>query len=298
LTANSGTKRLSFGQHVLDLITLTRPAVVLLLLLTALTGLVVGAGAWPSFHLAFWTLLGGGLAAGGAQAVNQYMDRDIDRLMVRTANRPIPAGRLAPSQGLAWGLFLCVLSLFILAGMVNWLAAGVALMGILYYDIIYTLLLKRTSVQNIVIGGGAGAMAPVVGVVAAASRLNLAALFLFTVVFLWTPPHFWALALVRLQDYRSANIPVMPVARGEKCTRNQIMIYTIALIVVTLLPAFVKATGLIYLAAAPVLGAALLYVGWRLWQKGGNEFAGRLYRVSNLYLGLLFIALVTDVVVK
>ncbi len=291
-------KLASFRQYARDLLTLTRPVVVLLLLLTAFAAMVIGAGTWPKLGLALWTLLGGALAAGGAQAVNQFVDRDIDRLMVRTAKRPIPAGRLSPAEGLAWGLSLCVISLYILAGLVNWLAALMTLIGIIYYVLIYTLLLKRTSAQNIVIGGGAGAMAPVVGLVAASGRLELWALFLFAIVFFWTPPHFWALALVRLRDYTKANIPMMPVVRGEEFTRRQIMVYAVALLVFSLLPAIFRISGWIYLVFALILGGFLVYSAGLLWRKGANKYAWRLYRVSSLYLAFLFVAMMADVLVK
>ncbi len=290
--------RVPVRQYGRDLLTLTRPIVVVLLVGTAFAAMVIGKRGWPGFALAFWTLLGGALAAGGAQAVNQFVDRDIDRLMARTARRPIPAGRLTPAEGLAWGLSLCILSIYILAGWVNWLAALMTLVGIIYYVLIYTLLLKRTSVQNIVIGGGAGAMAPVVGLVAASGRLDLWAVFLFAVVFLWTPPHFWALALVRLKDYTSANIPMMPVVRGEQFTRTQIMIYAACLLLVTLLPAFAGVTGAIYLIAVLILGGILMYACWLVWRKGANKFAWRLYRVSSLYLAFLFFALMMDTLVR
>ncbi|HTX92706.1 MAG TPA: heme o synthase, partial [Anaerolineales bacterium] len=247
-------KPASGRQYLKDLLTLTRPVVVLLLLVTAFSAMVIGGKAWPNPLLALWTLLGGGLAAGGAQAVNQYVDRDIDKLMARTAKRPIPAGRLFPAEGLAWGLSLCIISIYLLAGLVNWLAALVTLGGIVYYVLIYTLLLKRTSVQNIVIGGGAGAMAPVVGLVAVTGRLDLWAVFLFAIVFLWTPPHFWALAIVRLKDYTTAKIPMMPVARGLEFTRGQIMLYASILLPVTFLPTLLGIAGYIYLASAVLLG--------------------------------------------
>ncbi len=288
----------SVRRYLSDLLTLTRPVVVLLLLLTALVAMVIGAGTWPKLPVVIWTLLGGGLAAGGAQAVNQYVDRDIDKLMARTAGRPIPTGRLSPAEGLAFGLSLSIASLYILAGLVNWLAALLTLVGIIYYVLIYTLLLKRTSVQNIVVGGGAGAMAPVVGLVAASGRLTLWALFLFAIVFLWTPPHFWALALVRLRDYTKASVPMMPVVRGEEYTRRQIMIYAICLIAVTFLPAVIGATGWFYLFWAVILGSSLVYSAWLVWQKGANRFAWRLYRVSSLYLAFLFVAMMIDILIR
>lgn len=299
-SAGEATKPASISarQYARDLLALTRPVVVLLLLVTSLAGMFVAAGGWPEPGLVFWTLLGGGLAAGGAQAINQYVDRDIDPLMERTAKRPIPAGRLSPAEGLAWGLLLSVVSLFILAGQVNWLAALLALAGIIYYVLVYTLALKRTSVQNIVIGGGAGALAPVVGAAAVAGRLDLWSLFLFAIVFFWTPPHFWALALVRLRDYARAKIPVMPVARGEGVTRVQIMYYTVTLLAVSLAPAFLGMTGIVYPVAAIFLGAALFWAAWLVWRKGTNKLAWRLYRHSSLYLAFLFVALVVDVLVR
>ncbi|NPV77797.1 MAG: protoheme IX farnesyltransferase [Anaerolineae bacterium] len=287
----------STWQRIRDLLSMTRPVVTLLLLVTAFGGLVLGSGGWPAPGLTVWTLLGGALAAGGAQAVNQYVDRDIDLLMKRTAKRPIPSGRLKPAQGLAWGLLLCTLSVFILAGLVNGLAALLTLAGILYYVVIYTLLLKRTSVQNIVIGGGAGAMAPVVGWAAATGRLGLPALYLFLVVFMWTPPHFWALALVRFQDYSRAGVPMMPVVRGEQVTRAQILWYSLGLLVITFLPTLFGMMGLLYLAVAVLLGLFLLYAVWKVWKLGGNQNAWRLYRVSSMYLAFLFMAMMLDVLV-
>ena len=292
--SQSTTSPIKLKQYLRDLLTLTRPVVVLLLLVTAFAAMVVGKQAWPGFNLAFWALLGGGMAAGGAQAVNQFVDRDIDQLMLRTAKRPIPAGRLSPAEGLAWGLSLCIVSVYILAGFVNWLAALMTLVGILYYVIIYTLLLKRTSVQNIVIGGGAGAMAPVVGLVAVTGRLDLWALLLFGIVFFWTPPHFWALALVRLRDYTAAKIPVMPVVKGIEFTRIQIMIYTVCLLVITLLPFVFGVAGIIYLIAAILLNAVLVVVAWLVWRKGTNKLAWQLYRVSSIYLAFLFFAMMAD----
>ncbi len=286
------------GQYLRDLLTMTRPIVVLLLLVTAFGGMVIGGKALPTFSLAFWTLFGGGMAAGGAQAVNQFIDRDIDQLMLRTAKRPIPGGRLSPAEGLAWGLCLCIISIYLLAGFVNWLAALMTLVGIIYYVFVYTLMLKRTSVQNIVIGGGAGAMAPVVGLVAVTGRLDLWALFLFAIVFFWTPPHFWALALVRLRDYTAARIPVMPVIKGAEFTRTQIMIYTILLLVITLFPFIFGVAGVVYLIAAIVLNLGLLYVSWMVWRKGTNKLAWLLYRVSSMYLAILFFAMVTDKLIR
>jgi protoheme IX farnesyltransferase len=211
-------------QRVRDLLTLTRPIVVLLLLVTAYAGMVVGARAFPSLSLTFWTLLGGAMAAGGAQAINQYIDRDIDGLMQRTARRPLPSGRMTPAEGLAFGLALCMASFYVVAGFVNLLAGLLVLAGILYYVFLYSLFLKRSTAQNIVIGGGAGAIPPLVGWAAAAGHLNIPALFLFAIIFFWTPPHFWALALVRRKDYERAGVPMLPVVLGERVTRLQIFL--------------------------------------------------------------------------
>jgi len=290
--------KIEAGQRARDLVTLTRPVVVLLLLVTAYAGMVVGVRAWPSFRLAFWTLLGGALAAGGAQAINQYVDRDIDQVMQRTARRPIPSGRMTPAEGLAWGLALCVASLYVVAGFVNGLAALLVLAGIIYYVIIYTLALKRTSAQNIVIGGGAGALPPIVGWAAAAGRLDIPALFLFAIIFFWTPPHFWALALVRLKDYTRAGVPMLPVVRGEEFTRGQIMLYAVGLVAVTLLLPILGMAGAVYLVSAVVLGGWLLYAAWQVWKTGSNKVAWTMYRTSSMYLAFLFLALVADALLR
>jgi len=286
------------GQRAQDLLMLTRPIVVGLLLVTAYAGMVVGARAFPSLKLTFFTLLGGALAAGGAQAINQYVDRDIDRVMQRTSSRPIPSGRMTPAEGLAWGLALCAASLYVVAGFANGLAALLVLAGVIYYVIIYTLTLKRTSVQNIVIGGGAGALPPMVGWAAATGKLDMPALFLFAIIFFWTPPHFWALALVRLKDYSRAGVPMLPVVRGEEFTRGQIMLYAVGLVAVTLLLPILGMAGAIYIAAAVVLGGWLLLAAWHVWKQGGNKVAWTMYRTSSLYLALLFLALMVDALIR
>ncbi len=291
-------QKINLGQHSRDLFMMTRPVVVLLLLVTAYGGMVVGKQGIPSLNLTFWTLLGGALAAGGAQAINMFVDRDIDRLMQRTAKRPLPAGRLTPAEGLAWGLALCTISVYIVAGFVNGLAALLVLGGILYYVVVYTLVLKRTSAQNIVIGGGAGALPPMVGWAAAAGSLNLEALMLFVLVFLWTPPHFWALAIVRLKDYARAGVPMLPVVSGEAVTRRQILAYAIVLVIVSMLLPLLGMTGVLYLVSAALLGAWLLFSAWQVWRIEGNKVAWTLYRVSSLYLAFLFAALIADALIR
>ncbi len=285
-------------QRAQDLLMLTRPIVVLLLLVTAFAGMVVGARALPSPWLALWTLLGGALAAGGAQAVNQYLDREIDKLMQRTANRPIPSGRMTPAEGLAFGLALCVMSFYLVAGLVNLLAALLTLAGILYYVLIYSKILKHTTTNNIVIGGGAGALPPLVGWAAATGKLDLAAWLLFAVIFFWTPPHFWALALVRSKDYERAGVPMFPVIHGEYATYNQIMIYTIELVIVTLLLPIFGVAGLLYLVIALALGGGLIYAAWALRKHGGNKPAWNMYKYSSMYLAFLMIALMADALAR
>ena len=288
---------LDVKQRMRDFLTLTKPIVVLLLLVTTYAGMVVGGKAWPSLSLTFWTLLGGFMAAGGSSAINQYIDRELDRNMQRTQKRPLAARRMTPAEGLAFGLALSVLSFYVYAGFVNLLAAFLSLVGILYYVVLYSILLKKTTVQNIVIGGGAGAIPPLVGWAAATGSLNIPALFLFAIIFMWTPPHFWALAIVRKKDYSRAGVPMMPVVRGEKETRWQILIYTIELVAVTLLMPVFKFTGTIYLVSAVVLGLWLISTAWQVWRKTGNKIAWKMYRYSSMYLAFIFLALMLDAVV-
>jgi protoheme IX farnesyltransferase len=289
---------LDLRQRTKDFIILTKPIIVALLLATTLAGLVMGRGGPPPLSLTCWTLLGGALAAGGSSALNQYIDRELDRKMQRTSQRPLAAGRLTPAEGLAFGLALCIASYFVLACLVNLLAAVLSLAGIFYYVLLYSVLLKKATVQNIVIGGGAGAIPPLVGWAAAAGHLGLAPLILFVIIFIWTPPHFWALAIVRKKDYARAGVPMLPVVRGEEETRRQILIYTVLLVSVSLLLPLVGLAGAFYFAAAAALGAGLLYAAWRLWRVAGNKPAYQMYRWSSMYLLFIFAALVIDTLVK
>ena len=220
--ANDATEvvKLDFRQRVKDFFVLSKPLIVALLLVTTYSGLVAGSKAWPSASLTFWTLLGGTLAAAGSSALNQYIDRELDKNMQRTAKRPLADGRLTAAEGLSYGLALSLISYYVMAGYVNLLAALLSLAGIFYYVIFYSVLLKKATVQNIVIGGGAGAIPPMVGWAAATGHLGLAAWILFAIVFMWTPPHFWALAIVRMKDYEKAGVPMMPVVHGEVKTRE------------------------------------------------------------------------------
>jgi len=280
-----------------DLLLLTKPIIVALLLVTTYSGMVVGAKALPSLSLAFWTLLGGALAAGGSGAINQYIDRETDKRMTRTARRPIAAGRMTPAEGYAFGLALLVISFYLLAGFVNLLAALLALAGMIYYIVVYSIWLKHATVQNIVIGGGAGAIPPLVGWAAATGHLSIPALFLFAIIFMWTPPHFWALALVKQKDYARAGVPMLPVVRGERVTREQILIYTLELVGLTLLMSVLGMAGGFYTVSAIFLGAMLIYSAWKVWRVGGNKIAWQMYRYSSMYLAFLFVALVVDALV-
>lgn len=286
----------NWWQRTKDFLALSKPLIVGLLLITTYGGLVIGMHGWPSFSLTMWTLLGGALAAGGSSALNQYIDRELDRNMQRTAKRPLADGRLTDAEGLAFGLGLSLISYYILACFVNGLAALLSLAGIIYYVILYSVWLKKATVQNIVIGGGAGAIPPLVGYAAATGYLDWTAWILFAIIFLWTPPHFWALAIVRMKDYERAGVPMMPVIRGELETRRQILVYTIELVLITMLLPILNLAGTIYLVASLVLGGALIYAAWTVWKQGGNKVAWRMYKWSSTYLVFIFLAIMIDAV--
>jgi heme o synthase len=288
---------LPLGRRVKDFVILSKPIIVLLLLVTTYAGMVVGGHRIPSLALTAWTLLGGALAAGGASSLNQYIDRETDKDMQRTARRPLPDHRLHPAEGLAYGLGACLAAFFLLAGQVNLLAAVLSFAGMIYYVLIYSIWLKHVTVQNIVIGGGAGAIPPLVGWAAATGSLNILALFLFAIIFFWTPPHFWALALVRRKDYARGRVPMLPVVRGEAFTRKQIMIYTLELVGLTLLMPILHMAGTVYLISALALGLWLISTAWRVYKDGGNKTAWKMYRYSSMYLAFLMLALVIDVLI-
>jgi protoheme IX farnesyltransferase len=285
------------SQRIRDLFTLTKPIVVSLLLVTTFGGMVAGMKSFPPLWLTIWTLLGGALAAGGASALNQYIDRDLDKHMQRTANRPLAAGRMFPAEGLAFGLALSIFSFYLLAGLVNLMSAILSLVGIVYYVWLYSILLKRSTVQNIVIGGGAGAIPPMVGWAAATGNLSAAAWFMFAIIFFWTPPHFWALSIVRKKDYERAGIPMLPVVEGEKETRRQIWLYTLLLVAITLLMPLLDLAGTIFLISALILGLWLVGVARRVYKGEGNKIAWKMYRYSSMYLMFIFLALVVDALV-
>jgi protoheme IX farnesyltransferase len=282
----------------LDYVTLTKPRIMSLLLLTGAAGAFVGAGGIPAAGVFALTMLGLALACGGASALNHYLDRDIDRLMgARTERRPVASGRVAPERALEFGLALSALSFVLLDSFVNLPTALLALAGNLFYVLVYTRWLKRTTPQNIVIGGAAGAVPPLVGYAGASGHLGWAALVMFAVVFVWTPPHFWALALMIKEHYARANVPMLPVTRGERETAKQIVRYTAVLIAVTLAPVAFGTFGLAYGIAALVLGALFAWLALELRRTMERRAAVRLFHYSLLYLALLFVAMAFDTVI-
>jgi protoheme IX farnesyltransferase len=279
-------------QVVADYVELTKPRVQSLLLLTTITTMYVAGD--PSLGLVALTCLGGSLSAGGAGAVNHWYDRDIDAQMARTANRPVPAGRISPNAALGFGIALAALSFVELSLAVNVLSATLALCGFLGYVLVYTVWLKRSTPQNIVIGGAAGAVPPLVGWTAVTGQLDPTALYLFAIVFYWTPPHFWALSLLMKDEYARVGVPMMPVVRGEDETRRQILLYTGLLVVLTLLPVVFGFFGALYAAVALALGGLFLFHAVRLQRSAERRAALKTYLFSLLYLALLFVAMVAD----
>jgi heme o synthase len=280
---------------VRDYVTLTKPRIMSLLLLTALGAMFVGAEGAPPAGLVAATMVGLALACGGASSLNHFIDRDIDKLMgKRTRARPLAAERMPPERALEFGLTLSAFSFVLLASTVNVLTAALALVGNLFYVLVYTRWLKRSTPQNIVIGGAAGAVPTLVGWAAATGNLTLPALCLFLIVFLWTPPHFWALALLIRRDYEAAKIPMLPVVRGERETTRQILIYTVVLVAFTTTPFVWGPLGLAYLAAALLLGGGFLWLALALRRQTSPRRAAVLFHFSLLYLALLFVAMAVD----
>jgi protoheme IX farnesyltransferase len=279
-----------------DYVALTKPRIMSLLLLTGLCGMVVAARGLPSVWLVLATMVGLALACGGASVLNHVLDRDIDRLMgERTRSRPVAARRVSEQRALEFGLVLSAASFVVLAFAVNVLAATLALVGNAFYVLVYTRLLKRSTPQNIVVGGVAGAIPPLVGWAAATGRLTLGAVLLFLIVFLWTPPHFWALAILLREHYAAARVPMLPVVRGVRVTTRQIVYYSLALVLVTALPALAGTAGAAYLGAAAVLGAVFVALAVRLRVDATPRRASLLFHYSILYLALLFVAMAMDV---
>ena len=289
-------------------IALTKPRIIELLLVTTVPAMVLATrwvpgvdwGDWG--RLVAWTLIGGTLAAGSANAINCYLDRDIDGLMTRTRRRPLPAHQVAPERAVIFGVGLGIVSFFVMAWFVNLLAAFLTLLAIGFYVVVYTMLLKRTTPQNIVIGGAAGALPPVIGWAAVTGNVGIPALILFALVFYWTPPHFWALSLRIRKDYAAAGVPMLPVVRGIPETTRQIGLYTLLMVAISLILWPVGRMGLIYLGAAVGLGAVFIWQAYALWRRGASEEAStqgaiQLYRYSISYLSLLFLAIAVDALV-
>jgi protoheme IX farnesyltransferase len=301
--------RSSLSEQVRAYVALTKPRIIELLLVTTVPAMVLATREVPGLPmvdwawLAFWTLVCGTLAAGSANAINQYLERDIDELMTRTRRRPLPAHAVSPERAVVFGIVLGAVSVAVMAWTVNVLAAFLTLLAIGFYVVVYTLLLKRNTPQNIVIGGAAGALPPVIGWAAVTGNIGLPALLLFLVVFYWTPPHFWALALRIRGDYAAAGVPMLPVVRGIAETSRQIGLYTILLVALTVIFAIVAGMGPIYVVAAAVLGALFLWRAFVLWRQGtsaenSTAQAIRLYRYSISYLALLFAAVALDTVIR
>jgi protoheme IX farnesyltransferase len=281
-----------------DLVTLTKPRIISLLLVTTILPMFVARETPPAFALVLWTALGGYLMAGGANTINMWFDRDIDNVMGRTSRRPIPSGRISAGAALAFGVGLGAAAFAIFWLLVNPLAALLALAGLLFYVFVYTMWLKRSTPLNIVLGGAAGAFPPLVGWAAATGTVDLAAVYLFAIIFYWTPPHFWALALIKRADYARAGVPMLPVVRGERETKWQMLLYAIILVPLTLAPSVFGTFGALYAAAALLLGLRLVWYCIALLRAETIEpTAWRLYRFSLLYLALLFLAMAVDRVV-
>lgn len=278
-----------------DLVQLTKPRVISLLLLTAIAPMFITGQGLPAPLLVLTVLVGGYLMAGGANAINMWFDRDVDVVMSRTSSRPVAAGRLRPGVALLWGVTLGAVAFALLWRFANPLAAWLALAGLLFYVFVYTVWLKRWTPQNIVIGGAAGAFPPLVGWAAVTGQIDLAAIYLFAIIFYWTPPHFWALALIKREEYARAGIPMMPVVKGLHQTKVQMLAYTIMLVPLTMLPWLSGTQAGLYLLAAVLLGARLLWYCLTLLRESTlSGTALRMYKYSLLYLALLFVAMGVD----
>ena len=277
----------------LDYVRLTKPRVISLLLVVTVGAMMVAADGLPELTTLVVTVVGGYLAAGGAHSINQFADRDLDRHMTRTDARPVVNGRISPIRALVFGIALGLASFLLLGLLVNWLAAGLAMAGLVLYVGLYTAWLKRTTVHNIVIGGAAGAVPPLVGWAAVTGELGLTAWLMFAIVFYWTPPHFWALSLMLERDYARAGVPMLPVVRGERETRRQIVLWTLVMMGVSLLPAAAGVAGLTYLVVAALAGAIMLALAFRLDREGGR-WARHTFSYSLLYLVIIFVALGVD----
>ncbi|NBT21588.1 MAG: protoheme IX farnesyltransferase [Actinobacteria bacterium] len=279
-------------------IALTKPRIIELLLITTIPTMVLAAGGWPETSLVVWTVLGGALAAGGANAINMFIDRDIDGLMERTRNRPLVTGRISPRNALCFALVLEVAAFALLAWSSNVLAACLAISATLFYVFVYSMWLKRTSRQNIVIGGAAGAVPVLVGWAAVRNDVSWSAIVLFLVIFLWTPPHFWALAIRHADDYRAASVPMLPVVESAATTVRTMGWYSVAVVLASLALVPLNDMGVVYLVSAVVLGVAFVALTFGLGATPTQRAAMRVFSFSISYVTLLFIALTLDVLVR
>lgn len=278
-----------------DYYELTKPRVVMLIVFTAVVGMFLAVPGWPGLNALLFGTLGIGLAASSAAVFNHVLDARIDIHMLRTKARPLPQGRLSETSALRFATALCIVSMLMLWYLVNPLTAVLTFFSLIGYAVVYTVYLKRATPQNIVIGGAAGAAPPVLGWVAVTGELHSNALLLFLIIFVWTPPHFWALAIARKDEYAKVGIPMLPVTHGEAFTRLNILLYTILLLVVTVLPYLTGMSGLIYLATALVSGAWFLYLSVEMWRKPDNAgLPMRTFKYSITYLSILFGALLAD----
>ncbi len=288
------SRRSALAQYI----ALTKPGIILLLLVTTVPTMVLAEEGMPSIWLIVATIVGGSLAAGGAGAINSYVDREADTVMRRTSHRPVPTGSVEPRQALVFGLALGAAALVWLTALVNPLTAALAVGAMAFYVVVYTVWLKPATPQNIVIGGAAGAVPPLCGWAAVTGEIGWPALVLFAIVFLWTPPHFWALALHYTDDYERARVPMLPVVRGERETKRQMMWYVVALVVTSLLLWPVAETTWLYPTAALLLGGAFIRVVWRLYRDGDGGGTMRVFSFSITYLTLLFSAVAADELIQ
>lgn len=292
MDTQTGSVRQTADWH--DYYELTKPRVVLLIVFTAIVGMFLAVPGWPGTAAIVFGTLGIGLAASSAAVVNHVLDSRIDRQMTRTRGRPLPQGKLSEGRALAFALLLCVVSMLVLWLLVNPLTAALTFLSLIGYAVVYTVYLKRATPQNIVIGGAAGAAPPVLGWVAVTGDVHANALLLFLIIFVWTPPHFWALAIARRADYEKVGIPMLPVTHGDEFTRQFILLYTVLLLLVTVLPYLSGLSGLIYLVTALALGIRFLYLVVRMKLDDRSDLPMRVFRYSINYLMILFAALLID----
>ena len=275
-------------------IKLTKPRIIPLLLITAIGGMLLGAKETPNITTILTVLIGGSLASGGASSINQYLEHDIDTKMSRTNDRPIATGTIKPINALIFGIVLNIISLFVFIIYTNLLSGLLAIGATIFYVVIYTIILKRSTHQNIVIGGAAGAIPPIIGWTAVTGSIGIPALILFAIIFIWTPPHFWALSLILKDDYAAAKIPMLPVVHGIEKTKKEIFKYSILVFITTLTLIFAENIGMIYMIPAFVLGLFFIYLSWDLLKSEEIKKAKSLFYYSMLYLSIIFIAIMID----